>query len=102
MRVATHLALLATLLAALGPVDDKTKPAEPKLLVKPWLESGPSDRCVDVLFVGDGYSKTDVSPQAGKYWKDVVRYASRLFQDEPFRSYKAKFNVRAAFLESKD
>jgi len=73
-----------------------------KLLVKSWLESGPRETCVDVLFVGDGYVEKDLSIQAGKFWKDVGRYAQRLFKDEPFLSYKSKFNVRAAFLESKE
>jgi hypothetical protein len=73
-----------------------------KLQVKSWIESGPREKCVDVLFVGDGYNEKDLSIQAGKFWKDVGRYSQRLFKDEPFLSYKDKFNVRAAFLESKD
>lgn len=71
---------------------------EPK--IKSWLESGPPEKCVDILFVGDGYIARDLSLQAGKYWKDVQRYATRLFKEEPFVSSKARFNVRALFLES--
>lgn len=76
--------------------------ADPKPLVRSWLESGPSEKCVDVLFVGDGYIAKELSIQAGKFWKDVGRYAARLFKDEPFLSYKSRFNVRAVFVESHD
>jgi len=88
--------MLAALLCA-SPGEENSK-----LLVKSWLESGPPDKCVDVLFVGDGYTEKDLTVQAGKYWKDVQRYSIRLFKDEPFLGLKSKFNVRAAFVPSKD
>jgi hypothetical protein len=75
--------------------------AEKKPELRVWLESGPSDACVDVLFVGDGYTAKHLG-RSGKYWKDVERCAKRLFQDEPFASYEERFNVRALFVESKD
>src|SRR5262245_62892361 len=69
--------------------------------VRVWLESGPREACVDVLFVGDGYTSKELG-RSGKYWKDVERCSKRLFQDEPFASYKARFNVRALFVESEE
>src|SRR5262245_64565441 len=69
--------------------------------LRPWLESGAREACVDVLFVGDGYTSKELG-RSGKYWKDVERCSKRLFQDEPFASYKARFNVRALFVESEE
>src|SRR5262245_7713188 len=69
--------------------------------LRTWLESGAREACVDVLFVGDGYTRTELG-RAGKYWKDVERCSKRLFLDEPFASYKARFNVRALLVESAD
>ena len=69
--------------------------------IRAWLESGPPETRVDVLFVGDGYQRRHLT-RSGKYWRDVGRYAKRLFQDAPFTWCKKMFNVRALFLESKD
>ncbi|MEE8106725.1 MAG: M64 family metallopeptidase [Planctomycetota bacterium] len=76
-------------------------PKKSVLRFKTWQEAGPPEKCVDVLFVGDGYQRKHLTPK-GKYWKDVQRYARRLFKEPPFEWYRAKFRVRAAFLESKD
>lgn len=95
MRLAFAATLLA--LATLGAAPVALAPASK---VRTWLESGPSDKCVDVLFVGDGYTAKDLDVESGQYWKDVQRNAERLFAEEPFRSYKSRFNVRAAFVES--
>ena len=76
-------------------------PEESALRFKTWQKAGPPEKCVDVLFVGDGYQRKHLTP-TGKYWKDVRRYAQRLFKEPPFKWYREKFSVRAAFLESKD
>lgn len=96
--------LLASLVLALPCTLGAAPAAAPSggMLVKSWLESGPRESCVDVLFVGDGYVEKELAPGAGKFWKDVGRYSQRLFKDEPFLTYKSKFNVRAAFLQSTD
>src|SRR5689334_10943134 len=88
--------MLVFALAALAPQSPKEKPPEQRV----WLESGPREACVDVLFVGDGYTSKELA-RSGKYWKDVDRCSKRLFQDAPFSSCKAHFNVRALLLESK-
>lgn len=93
------LALLAPLLLAPPAPAPRPVGGDP-VPIKIWLESGPSEKCVDVLFVGDGYTAKDLTIQAGKYWKDVQRYAARLFKEEPFLSTKSRFNVRALFVES--
>ena len=86
-------------LAFLAQGQEAGKSKTPQL--RAWLESGEPAACVDVLFVGDGYTSKHLG-RAGKYWKDVERCAKRLFQDEPFASYRERFNVRALFVESKD
>lgn len=87
---------LTLLLAAPGWQGAKAKAPE----VRVWQEAGAREASVDVLFVGDGYTGKELG-RSGKYWKDVERCSKRLFQDEPFASYKSRFNVRALMLESK-
>jgi len=72
---------------------------ESEVKVRTWLESGPVEECVDVLFVGDGYTRRQL---ARKYWTDVNRCAKRFFHEPPFSWYKSRFNVRAALVVSKD
>ncbi len=81
--------------------DDGVTEIAPDLRFRAWQESGPPDRCVDVLFVGDGYQRSHLG-RSGKYWRDVNRYARQLFKEPPFTWCQDKFNVRALFLESKD
>ena len=93
---ATLLAVLALPLL-LGPA--RGEPDAPP--IRTWLESGPPESHVDVLFVGDGYQRRHLS-RSGKYWRDVNRYAKRLFEERPFTWCKKRFNVRALFVESED
>jgi len=60
---------------------------------KVWklFENGPPATKVDLLFLGDGYTKKERK----KFHKDVERLAGILFETEPFRSRKGDFNVRA-------
>ncbi len=55
------------------------------------FENGaPADK-VDLLLLGDGYTAAEM----GKFHADVKRLTDALFQEEPFRSRKSDFNVRA-------
>lgn len=64
------------------------------------IREGPEPgKAVDVLFVGDGYTKSQIGR---KYLTDVQRYNKRFFEDEPFKSWASSFTVRALMLESKD
>ena len=95
-----RLAVVGTVWRALAASAPTATPSdEPQ--VRAWLTSGPSETCVDFVFVGDGYTKKHLGPD-GKYWADVKRYASRLVAEPPFSWYRAKLNVRAVYLESKD
>ncbi|HTF89517.1 MAG TPA: M64 family metallopeptidase [Planctomycetota bacterium] len=96
IRSASPYLLFLLPLTTFSPQTPKNKPLEERI----WLESGPRESSVDILFIGDGYSAKELA-RVGKYWKDVERCSKRLFQDEPFSSSKGRFNVRALFVESK-
>jgi hypothetical protein len=52
--------------------------------------SGASEEKVDIVILGDGYSKMDIV----KFQKDASRLTKTLFDTEPFKSRKKDFNVR--------
>ena len=54
-------------------------------------ENGPADQKVDLVFLGDGYSKAEMV----KFRQDATRLAGYLMNAEPFKSHKKDFNIRA-------
>ena len=74
-------------------------PEATQLRLRTWLENGPPETCLDLLFVSEGYTEDDLGPE-GRYWKDVERVASGLLAQAPLCWYRDWFNVRAAFLPS--
>ena len=81
--------------------DGESLTRAPRVPVRVWVENGPPEASVDVLFVGDGYTATELTPE-GRYWIDVQRVAAGLFEMAPIAWYRDWFNVRALFLESKE
>ncbi|MEV0676570.1 M64 family metallopeptidase [Actinosynnema sp. NPDC050436] len=70
--------------------------AEPRALasevvadVVPVQQTGPADRRFDLVFVGDGYTASEL----GSYHAHVVDKWAELSAVEPFKSYKQYFNV---------
>jgi len=55
------------------------------------FENGPAERKVDLLVLSDGYTQAEMP----KFHADVKRLTGALFAQEPFRSRRADFNVRA-------
>ncbi len=55
------------------------------------LENGPAENKVDIVILGDGYSKEEME----KFRKDATRLSGYLLNAEPFKSRKGDFNVRA-------
>ncbi len=55
------------------------------------IENGDPAKKVDLLIMGDGYSKKE----SAKFHSDVKRLADALFATEPFKSRKQDFNVWA-------
>jgi hypothetical protein len=54
-------------------------------------EKGPADKKVDIVILGDGYSRTEMD----KFRKDANRMAGYLMKAEPFKSRANDFNIRA-------
>lgn len=61
-------------------------------IYKTWeyLVNGSPQEKVDIVVLGDGYSKTEMD----KYRNDVERLMAELFAVEPFNTRKSDFNVR--------
>lgn len=62
------------------------------------LENGKPGHKVDIVVLAEGY----LNSEQNKFVEDVKRVTSYLFEEEPFRSGKEKFNVRAVFTPSVD
>ncbi len=60
------------------------------------FENGPAADKVDLLVMSEGYTRE----QLPKFHKDVARLIEALFAEEPFKSRKRDFNVRALDLPS--
>jgi IgA peptidase M64/peptidase M64-like protein len=59
--------------------------------VWPVFENGPSSQKVDLLVIAEGYTAAEMT----KFHGDVRRLVESLFAEEPFRSRRLDFNVRA-------
>ncbi len=63
----------------------------PKLPVFDLFVNGPTDKKVDILILGDGYTAQEMA----KFHQDVEHHIGVLFQTAPFKERKQDFNVRA-------
>jgi hypothetical protein len=61
------------------------------------LDSGPSARKVDLLFISEGYSSSEMS----KFRGDAERLLKALFSLEPFGARRADFNVHLLEIEGR-
>jgi hypothetical protein len=64
--------------------------------VWPVFVSGPPAEKVDLLIIGEGYTAAEMP----KFHRDVRRLLPALFAEEPFKSRRSDFNVRALDLPS--
>jgi len=53
---------------------------------------------VDILFVAEGYTQAEME----KFMKDAERSAGYIFSEEPFKSHREEFNIRAVKSASRD
>ena len=60
--------------------------------------NGPPDQKVDLLFLAEGYT----SEEMGKFMNDVNRSVGFIFAEEPFKSNREAFNIRAVKSNSPD
>jgi hypothetical protein len=68
-----------------------TAPAEPQGRVWTLFEHGPPSEKVDLLLIGEGYT----AEQLPTFHEQARRLVEALFAEEPFKSRRADFNVRA-------
>jgi hypothetical protein len=71
-------------------------PPVPAGRVWPIFEHGPPDQKVDLLLISEGYTASELP----KFRADATRLVAALFAQEPFKSRRADFNVRALDLPS--
>ncbi|MEN8230220.1 MAG: M64 family metallopeptidase [Bacteroidota bacterium] len=60
--------------------------------------NGPPEGKVDLLFIAEGYT----SDEMDKFVEDAKRSAGYIFSEEPFKSHRKAFNIRAVKSISKD
>ena len=60
--------------------------------------NGPTSDKVDILFLAEGYTADEMD----KFLEDARRSAGYIFSEEPFKSMRHKFNVRAVKSASED
>ena len=62
------------------------------------LKSGPSEECIDVAIVAEGYTADEMD----LFLKDTRTACDEIFRYEPFSKHKNRFNVVAVMTESTD
>ena len=62
------------------------------------LKNGPTDRCIDVAILAEGYTKDEMNT----FYEDAAIACESIFDHEPFRTMKKHFNVVAVASESQD
>ena len=62
------------------------------------LKSGAADRCVDIAICAEGYTETEMD----RFYEDAQVACDALFDHEPFKSMKERFNVVAVASPSLD
>jgi hypothetical protein len=77
----------------IDPASRKVNPADlvPTHEVDVLIENGPASGKVDLVILGDGYSKSEME----KFRKDAKRLTDVLLSHEPFKSRSGDFNIRA-------
>lgn len=60
------------------------------------LKNGYPSQCIDIVFVAEGYTNTEMDI----FYKDAEIATEALFEHEPFKTYKDRFNVVAVGVPS--
>lgn len=69
-----------------------------KYETKEIIISGKPDKCVDLVFLAEGYTKDEMD----KFISDVNRMTDYLFETKPFDKHKNQFNVYAILSPSEE
>lgn len=70
----------------------------PAYKVTTLLQTGPNNKRMDIVFVGDGYTASEM----GRYHSDVQKGVAALLNQEPFKSYKNYLNIYRVDVISKE
>ena len=62
------------------------------------LQSGAADKCIDVAILAEGYTEKEMET----FYQDAVIACENLFDHEPFKSMKNRFNIVAVASPSTD
>ena len=77
----------------IDPSKRAVNPSDIKSKNKTWtyMENGPASEKVDIVILGDGYTADEMD----KFHNDIERLTEKLFAEEPFKTRRSDFNVRA-------
>jgi hypothetical protein len=81
--------IFSTVIDPASPAEVNREAQRPEFKMVPVFTNGPSDQKVDLLILGDGYSKDDLE----KFRKDSKHFTDVLFSTSPFKERKKDFNV---------
>ncbi|MCJ7524564.1 MAG: IgA Peptidase M64, partial [Candidatus Aminicenantes bacterium] len=73
----------------------REKPAADVQVVE-LIKNGPPAEKVDLVILGEGYT----GAERGKFRGDLARFTTVIFSQEPYKTYKDRFNVTGLFLPS--
>lgn len=62
------------------------------------LHSGTAEACIDIAIMAEGYTEAEMP----RFYQDARTACDALFEHEPFKRLKSRFNVVAVASESKD
>lgn len=62
------------------------------------MKNGPADKCIDLAIMAEGYTNAEME----LFYKDAQAACDAIFEHEPFKTMKRKFNVVAVASPSKD
>jgi hypothetical protein len=73
----------------------REKPADDVRVIE-QVKNGPPARKVDLVILGEGYTAAEWE----KFQKDLARFSDLFFSQEPYKTYKDRFNVTGLFKPS--
>ena len=79
-------------------IDIIREPISKGVKVIEFLKNGEPHKKVDIVFVAEGYTEKEEK----KFSSDVKRLIKVFFAQEPYKSYKERFNIRGAFHASEE
>lgn len=85
----------------IDPADDariNSNVKKPDYKVTPLMQNGPPSEKVDIVILGDGYTKDEIE----QFKKDARYYNDAMFKTEPFKKRKSDFNVWLVEVISED